>query len=233
MANVVSRQAYRVKLQRDVFDRSSALRFQESTSRGKSTRILFKPVPDLELPMMVDSSVIWRDGETITWTGRNDQDRLGSFSLSLTGSHVSGHISTAGGRVFDISGQEPELIVEELDPQTAKWICNASAPPDSGASRIPGPAPQAIAGDGPAHASETDTGRKPQVGPNVTIDVLVAYTGQARAAAGGETAIVNQIRNAVAYTNQAYANTDLSFRINLVRGRWKSTSTKTAPAIKR
>lgn len=48
------------------------------------------------------------------------------------------------------------------------------------------------------------------------IDVLIAYTAQARVSQGGTTAMLNLIDLAVAKTNAAYQNSLVNFRINLV-----------------
>ena len=48
------------------------------------------------------------------------------------------------------------------------------------------------------------------------IDVLVVYTGAARSAAGGTTAMETLINLAVAETNQSYANSGITQRLNLV-----------------
>ena len=53
-------------------------------------------------------------------------------------------------------------------------------------------------------------------GPASILDVLVVYSAAAKTAAGSPAAIENQIRETVAFTNQAYANTGLALRINLV-----------------
>jgi hypothetical protein len=51
---------------------------------------------------------------------------------------------------------------------------------------------------------------------NTVIDVMVVYTGDARSAAGGTTAMQNLINQAVAESNQGYSNSSVSITLNLV-----------------
>ena len=48
------------------------------------------------------------------------------------------------------------------------------------------------------------------------IDIMLLYTPQARAVAGSNAAMENQIRMAIAEANSAYANSDVDFRLSLV-----------------
>ena len=56
----------------------------------------------------------------------------------------------------------------------------------------------------------------PMANDGTQIDVLVAYTSDARSAAGGSSVIENQIDLAVAETNQGYINSGITQRIRLV-----------------
>jgi len=57
----------------------------------------------------------------------------------------------------------------------------------------------------------------PQADDGSVVDVMVAYTPRARAAAGSEATMVLDIDAAVSLTNQAYANSGINQRIRLVR----------------
>jgi hypothetical protein len=50
-----------------------------------------------------------------------------------------------------------------------------------------------------------------------TVDVLVVYTPEARTAAGGQSSILATIDLAVLETNQAYANSGINYRVELVK----------------
>jgi len=56
----------------------------------------------------------------------------------------------------------------------------------------------------------------PMADDGSTIDILVVYTGDARAAQGGATAMQAMIDQAILETNQAYANSGIAQRVNLV-----------------
>lgn len=192
----------RTELHRELFDPLSVERFQQAARAGKPVRLMLNLGFDASWPVVIDNAQVWSNGESVTWTGHLDIPGSGSFSLAMTGDAVDGHASTGDGRVFEIRGTVRETIIEEMDPASVRWSCEARG--ESLADAIPPPAPPV--NKVPARGA----------GPAVTVDVMVAYTAQAAAAAGGQTAMLNQIRDAVAYSNQAYANTDLSFRINLV-----------------
>lgn len=70
------------------------------------------------------------------------------------------------------------------------------------------PAPPALRANAPAQLAACDDGKP--------IDVLVLYTAGARAQAGSKTAIEGQITAAIAAANTAYANSQITTRLNLV-----------------
>ncbi|MBY0505997.1 MAG: pre-peptidase C-terminal domain-containing protein [Bryobacteraceae bacterium] len=191
--------AARIRLNRELFDATSAERLLAAKRDGKRVRLLLNPGSDA-WPLVLDDARVWAAGETVTWTGHLDTPLPGSFSLALSGSQLSGHIATGDGRIFELRGDAGETIVEEFDPKSMRWSCDSRTGLEAAAP--------------PSAKAFTEAPR--QVGPAVTVDVMVAYTTQATQAAGGEAAMLNQIREAVAYTNQSYANTGLDFRINLV-----------------
>lgn len=194
----------RVKLNRELFDATSSARFEQAVRLGKSPKMQLNLAPDANWTLALDNTQIWNNGETVTWTGHLDGEQTGSFSLAVTGEIVSGHVAAMSGRVFEISGDASGVVLQEIDPKSIQWLCDAK--PDETFVM-------------PKEQGSKDAEVLPDprnVGPAVVVDVLVAYTTQAAAAAGGEATMLTQIREAVAYTNQAYANNGLLFRINLV-----------------
>lgn len=73
----------------------------------------------------------------------------------------------------------------------------------------------ACGGTLPAREGDRD-GDSPMLDDGSRIDVLVVYTPQARAAAGGTAAVEVIIQNAVDATNEAYANSQILPRLHLV-----------------
>ena len=192
----------RATLDGRLFDAVSAERLQAARAEGKAVRIGVNPAAGLTLPVTLESAEIWNNGETVSWQGSVDTPLPGLFRLSMTGEAVTGYLAAGDGRVYEFSGTAGDLTVSEVDRSRVNEQCPVPADPEGKAAPV-----RAAMVDAPE--------RRESAGPASVIDVLVLYTTAAKNAAGGETAIVNQIRDAVSYTNQAYANTGLAMRIAL------------------
>jgi hypothetical protein len=139
-----------------------------------------------------------RQGDANVWTGRISGVELSQVVLVESGGQVAGNIATPtafyqvrhlAGEVHVIYQIDQGAFPPELEPVAVE------APPGWEASpEIEGP----LADDGSV------------------IDVLVAYTPNARTVAGGTTNMQNLILLAVAEANQSYANSNINQRLNLV-----------------
>ena len=148
-------------------------------------------------PVLLQSAQVWNEGETVTWNGIVDNPLPGSFSLAISGNIVEGFLSTASGETYAIGGRPDQLTYTPAPMQP--FLCPA----------MPAPAEAAI----PAKAALTNPR---QVGSDNVIDILVGYTAASRANSGSTLGITNTIRGAIAYTNQAFANSGIATSLNLV-----------------
>lgn len=196
------RVAYKGVLGASSFDARSVDHFEEAKRTGKAVRFRFNVAPGVEYPVEVQSAASWAETGTLAWSGLVDSDIPGSFSLAVTEGFVTGYLATGAGRVFEIGGTTAETEVVEVDPASFPTVCPVK------------PAPGGEEIEEPALVVKSRERYLP--GPGSQLDVLVVYTTDAKNAAGGTPGIENQIRESVAYTNQAYANTGLALRINLV-----------------
>lgn len=192
----------RTRLDGRLFDAVSAGRLRAARAEGKAVRIAVNPVAGLTLPVTLENAEIWNNGETVSWQGSVDTPLPGLFRLSITGEAVTGYLAAGDGRVFEFGGTAGDLTVAEVDRSRVNEQCPVPADPEGKSEPVRAAMAEAV-------------DRRESAGPESVIDVLVLYTTAAKNAAGGETAIVNQIREAVSYTNQAYANTGLAMRIAL------------------
>ena len=133
------------------------------------------------------------------WTGYVEGAQQSEATLVFQDEVMSGNIR-ADGLFYQIRYTESGLhLVYEIDqqafPEDAEPLVPENLPsePDAGA-----------AGDMIAQDSCTD------------IDVMVVYTGAARSAAGGTTAMNTLINTAISETNTGYANSGISQRMDLV-----------------
>jgi hypothetical protein len=149
----------------------------------------------------------WRDG--VVWSGVVVNDPLGSAVFSVLDDVAVGSLR-AGGQLyaveFDGQGLHRIRSVDEnaMPPCGTDASLAVGAPPSAGApSAPPFSAPAGVA------ASSAPT-------PAPTIDVLVLYTSDAKLVEGGEAAIQAKVNLAIAETNQAYANSQVTQRLRLV-----------------
>lgn len=148
----------------------------------------------------VPGSVVWV-GHLLGGTG----EREGEVVLAARGAAVMGSIELNDGRSFEIVFVRGKThALRQVDP--------AALPPEYEPQELEHPAVTdlaATAGDPVAAVPVASTGQ--------IMDILVAYTPQARANAGSVRGIETRILNAVAKTNQAYLNSRIDIRLNLVR----------------
>ncbi len=191
------RPAYRAALAEALFDPSSVAHFLTAQRSGKPVRLRFNVAPGLDLPVSIQNAQFWPESASVSWTGTVDTTLPGSFSLAITDGQLNGYLATGAGRIFDLSGTVNQAEITEVDPASFRLECPSPNQPQD-------------------QAAESLLPERQLPGPASILDVLVVYSAAARTAAGSVTAIENQIRETVAFTNQAYANTGLALRINLV-----------------
>ena len=151
------------------------------------------------------------DGNTISWFGRVEGLPESEVILINSDNVMSGNITLPGGRFFHIRFiSEGVHAIREID-QTA-------FPPEAHPRVIEPPKTAPREPDTPPK-SDPDTSGDSSSDPDEIyniIDVMVVYTPAARTAAGGTTAMNTLIDLAVTETNQGYANSSITQRINLV-----------------
>jgi len=175
------------------------------TQSGRSLLLnLFPDVTFTAEPLIVNSP---SPGE-LTWQGTIAGESAGTVLFTISGPAVAGTIQVDG-RLFQLSyaGDGRHLITEagafDPMPEHPPVIIPAG---DSGSSSPSGS--EVEEGQGPNAIVDGDDGS--------VIDVLVAYTPAARANRGGTAAMKAHINLAVAETNQAYQNSQINTRLNLV-----------------
>ncbi|MFN7919501.1 MAG: M12 family metallo-peptidase [Bryobacteraceae bacterium] len=148
-------------------------------------------------------------GSTWVWTGKLAGEPLSDVTLAVTGAVtgeiVSANITTGEGRRYFVRPEGSGHVVQEADP---------AGFPQEMQPRLAGVEEIAVANKAGAMPRAASAEKLADDGS--TIDVLVAYTASARAAAGGTTAIANQIALAVTEANQGYANSGVIQRLRLV-----------------
>ena len=136
-------------------------------------------------------------GGGYTWVGEVQGEPLSAVTLVVTDGLMAGTVATPQGS-FGISyAGDGVHVVQEFDP--------SAFPPEAGP--IPVNVHEGEASDA-VPAAVADDGS--------VIDVMVVYTPSARWAVGGTTSMLNLINVAVAETNQSYANSSITQRLNLV-----------------
>jgi hypothetical protein len=134
-----------------------------------------------------------------------------------TTARFSGDAADAGSGVLVWRGQGQDVGGMLLGDDGRRWRIVSM---EDGASRLEIvdtdrlppcadlPAPPALRANTPAQLAACDDGKP--------VDVLVLYTAAARAQAGSKPAIEGQITAAIGAANAAYANSQISARLNLV-----------------
>jgi predicted outer membrane repeat protein len=135
------------------------------------------------------------------WVGNIPGDPYSQVVLSIGGGQMAGYVQTQNS-LYDISSSGSLQVISEIDPTAFE-----SSSPDAIAHPPLPPRPRAAAPDV----------RPLSVGQTAVVDMLVMYTPAARNQAGGDTSIQNEIQAAITAANQAYLNSRISIRMNLVK----------------
>ncbi len=183
-----------VEMNTDLFDKPHARRF---AGRGdlKPLRVLFPLFDGAARTVSFRQSEVSKDGRTASWTGSIEGDQYGSAVLVHHDDVISSHLFLGDGRVFEVVTRDGGTYLQEFDPSSIRETANDAL--ESGLPPIFPIADTAVADDG-----------------NV-IDVMVVYTAAARAAVGGEAQMQALVREGVALSNQAYANSAIDQRLRL------------------
>jgi hypothetical protein len=141
-----------------------------------------------------------RTPKGLVWQGKIVGEPSSSVSFSVVNKTVVGSILRGNGQSFrlrrDPSGVQ---VIEEIDLKSLPAEADPTPVPGRRGDQANDPALDSCATDGPD-----------------SIDVMVAYTQDARAGAGGTDAIEAEIYLAVEETNQAYVNSNINQRLRLV-----------------
>jgi peptidyl-Asp metalloendopeptidase len=132
-----------------------------------------------------------REGPSFVWVGKVEGQPFGDVVLSVHDGILAGSVVSPRG-AFRIRFDGRRQVVEELDEDAFQ---------DGGCFREAAP---------PAEAADA-----PMADDGSQVDVLVAYTPSARAAAGGTSGMLSQIDLAVAETNTGYQNSGVVQRLHL------------------
>ena len=158
------------------------------------------------------------------WSGQVAGDADSSVVLTSDGTSTGGVVTSTEG-TFEIRATADGHVVEQVD--------QSAFPDDSQTDTVPGSqAPTAEAGSLPeaSVAPAADEGAAADVPPYPVLDVLVAYTPEALAAAGGTTSAINSyIASSIATTNSTLATTGIAGAVRLA-GRYSISTMGLQPA---
>lgn len=179
----------------DLFDKPHARRFAAAGDL-KPLRVLFPLFDGAARTVQFRQAELSKDGRTASWTGTIDGEPYGAAIMVHHDDVLSGHLFLGDGRVFEVITEGDEFYLQEFDssayPESRNDAIDPQLPPAPPSADTP------LADDGDA------------------VDVMVVYTTLARNAAGGEAQIQALVREGVALTNQAYANSGIRQRLRLV-----------------
>ncbi len=169
-------------------------------ARGESPkRLTFNLFADAVQEFEEDHSAYSADGHSFAWYGRPTGSAGGQALLVVTDGRVAGSVRTASGEFYRIRSVSPDVqVIRQVSYQGTPPMPDAVPVPDS---EVPQAAKAQQAS--PAAAS-------------ATLDVLVVYTAGARQAAGGTSAIQNEIQLAIAELNQSFGNSGIDLQARLV-----------------
>lgn len=144
-----------------------------------------------------------------TWIGRLLNKPASEVVLSFDQGTMHGYISSVD-QLFAVeySGSGSLHYILELDASQFDPCGGALVPPAT--TQPPAQPAPAVELDGALFPVASDLYGNP------IIDVIVVYTADARSAAGGTQAMLNEVNSAIAITNQSYANTGITQRVRLV-----------------
>jgi hypothetical protein len=139
-----------------------------------------------------------RIGEAgIVWQGRVQGDSLSSATIVENRGALAGTIFTSGA-TYRVRGAPDGVYLDRIDQRG--FLPDAEPSPRSGLRNN--------SADPSADTCTTDSG--------ADIDVMVVYTDDARAAAGGTAQMEAEVYLAVALTNESYINSNITQRLRLV-----------------
>ncbi len=144
----------------------------------------------------INERVERRSSSSYTWIGWIPESEAGQAVLAVEEGHMAGNI-TIGGKMYQVMsiGNGVHAIYE----------IDQSAFPDE---LPPIPVEEQEISEEADQSSQEDSAS--------IIDIMVVYTDDSRAAAGGTSSINAQINLAISETNQSYANSGISQRVRLV-----------------
>ena len=194
----------RSRLVRVDFDRISRGLTPGGKSMGKSTggpdtHLQINLFHDVFFTAWLYNAINHRSGST-TWIGKSIEEGPSSVILTVKDNIMIGSVSLGnknyviryiGGGFHEILEMDHSKYAECKEPGSSDNLPPVGSG-DFGLSRV----------------QEADDGS--------TIDVMVVYTGAARSAAGGTTAMQNLIDQAVSESNTGYGNSFVDPRLNLV-----------------
>lgn len=147
-----------------------------------------------------------RNAESYTWHGTLDGEN-GCFSLTVYNGTTHGIVRSSQGDTYQFKGVVGgDVEIQKLDP-AAFAVCDADHGDD-----VLVPADEDEGGD----PADDDSPPMESDGGNTVIDVLVAYTPAARAAAGGVAAMETLILSSIDEANIAFQNSSVSTEFRLV-----------------
>lgn len=167
-------------------------------SGKKRASLLLNLFPDTKLNAVIDKTE-QRSPTHYTISGRLSGSDKGTFLIIRDGRMMTGEIRTRAKGTYSIRNVDGDLHqIEQLDESTLPSCGNSTE--HNKHDGIPAERQSAIDGD-----------PSPPV-----IDLMVVYTAQARAAAGGTAAMESTVDLFVAAANTAYANSQINARVRLV-----------------
>jgi hypothetical protein len=149
--------------------------------------------------LVADNIKIENTRQGIIWTGKLQNDPLSQVIMVITGDIVAGNISSPAGTYQIRPVANGIHSIQEID--TSKY------PDDEMYLPLP-PNDQMSKATAPDTSAQMDSG--------AVVDVMVAYTATARAAAGSTANMQSLIALAVAESNTAYDTSNAGFHLNLV-----------------
>ncbi|HYE35674.1 M12 family metallo-peptidase [Methylocaldum sp.] len=145
------------------------------------------------------------------WIGHIQGEPDSEVILAVTGNVMSGTVKRGNGEVYEIlyNGDDTHTV-RQLDPK--KILPHKHPIPDVDMDPDLANAPA-------SSEAETAANAPPVAGAeaNTVVDLMVVYTPKARANAGGASGIQSKIVKAVEAANQAYINSKIHMKLNLVR----------------
>jgi len=177
-----------------------------SAKQDRPDEIMLNLFEDVELIAVLER-IEFQNNNSYSWIGRLKDDPFSQAIFVVKDDFVVGNIRNISGIYQIRSIQEQIHVIYEIDE-----------------ARFPESINDTISVS-PSQQAEGETGLQAVNHPNHTevaadeepvVDVMVAYTADARAAAGGASAMEALIHLAVAETNQSYANSGIDFTIRLV-----------------